>query len=131
MFGVGKARNLKLGTRNFGVVDNVLVDLVSEAQRIKLFAQPGDEFHLVSCEDFSCRIVWIADYDRLCFFIEGGPKLVAIEYETFIRSIKRNEARTCTGDDRVRHVVFVIRIEDDYLLAGIDRRHRGCDHALG
>src|ERR1700686_285465 len=42
-------------------VKNVLVDRISEAERIKLAGQAGDEFHFVAGENLAGGIVRIAD----------------------------------------------------------------------
>ncbi len=51
-------------------IKNVLVDLVSEAKRVKLLAKPGNEFHLTAGKNFACRIIRIADDDGFRLFVE-------------------------------------------------------------
>src|SRR5688572_28395736 len=98
---------------NFVVVNYVLVYLVGEAQSVELLAESRDKLHLIARVDLSSWIVRIADYDRLCLFIERGAQLVTIEYEAIVRSVERHETRPRAGDDRVRHIVLIIGIKDD------------------
>src|SRR6476469_7795359 len=66
----------ELGHRNvfdvgaFARIKNMLVNLVGEAERVKLLTEAGDKLHLIASENFSGRIVWIADDDRLGFLIK-------------------------------------------------------------
>src|SRR6185369_5343433 len=71
------AHAVDLGHRdvlNFGAdawIENVFVDLVSETKRVKLLAESGDEFHFVTGENFSRRIIWVANNDCLGVFVES------------------------------------------------------------
>src|SRR5215211_7176541 len=42
-------------------VEDVFVNLIREAKRIELLAEPGDKLHLVASENFSSRIIRIAN----------------------------------------------------------------------
>src|SRR2546425_1648465 len=60
-------------------IQNVFVDLVGEAEGVELATESADKFHFVASENFSCRIVGIADDDRFGFWIERGAQLFSIK----------------------------------------------------
>src|SRR6185295_13224474 len=76
------AHAVELGHRDvfdlsaFAWIKNVLVDLVREAEGVELDAKSGDEFHLVACENFSRRIIWIANDDRFRLLVERSAQLI-------------------------------------------------------
>ena len=57
----------------------MFVNLVGEAERVKLLTERGDEFHLFPRKNFAGGIVGIANDDRPGFVVEGGTQLVSVE----------------------------------------------------
>ena len=102
-------------------VKNVFVNFVSEAERVELLTESGDEFHLIARENFARWIIGITDDDRFSFVIECRAQLVVVEIP--VRRSERNVARLRIRQDRVRRIVFIKRLEHDYFLAWIDGRH--------
>jgi hypothetical protein len=61
--------------------------------------------------------------------VEGGAQFVAVERP--VGRAQGDVARARVGEDGVGRVVLVERLEDDDLVAGVDRRHHRRDHAFG
>ena len=61
------------------VVDDVLVDLVGDRDRVPLAAQRGDRLELVAREHLAGRVVRRVDDDRLGLVVERRRELVGIE----------------------------------------------------
>ena len=111
------------------VVQDVLVDLVGDGVAVPAPAEPPDVFQLVAGEDLPGRIVWRVDDNRLGVLVEGGREFTAIDRE--IRSAQRHVTRCRSGEDHVRPVILVERLEDDHLVARIDHGQHRRDHRLG
>src|SRR5437879_8983370 len=60
-------------------VDEMLIDLVRDRQRVELLAETGDERQLVPGVDLPGRVVWSVDDDRPGAGIEGPAQLVAVK----------------------------------------------------
>src|ERR1043166_248177 len=110
-------------------VKNVLVDLIREAERVELLAEAGYEFHLIARENFSGRIIRIANDDRFRLLVERRSQLVAIE--TPVRRAQRNVTWLRVGKDRTRRIFFNKRPHKKTFFARIDCRHHRRDHAFG
>src|SRR5687768_3981460 len=52
-------------------IENMFVDLVREAERVKFLAKSGDKFHLFTTEDFPGGVVWITNDNRFGVGVEG------------------------------------------------------------
>ena len=90
---------------------------------------------LVAREHLAGRIVRRVEDDRFRLVVEGGGELVGIERPVGLparhRLVQRDVARRRAGQDRVRPVVLVERLEDDHLVARIDDRHHRRHHRFG
>ena len=65
-------------------INDMFVNLVGKADSIKFLAQIGNKFEFVKAENFSGRIVRVADNYCLCFFIKSGAKFVFFKIKSVI-----------------------------------------------
>src|SRR5207302_6537999 len=107
-------------------VDEMLIDLVRDRQRVELLAETGDERQLVPGVDLPGRVVWGVDDDRPGAGIEGPAQLVTVKVP--IRWHQRYHHRRGAGQDAVGPVVLVEGLEDDDLIARVDEREDGRQH---
>ena len=112
-------------------VDYVLVDLVREAIRIVRAAEIGDELEFVLRKDLARWIIRMAKYDRARSRVKGGRKLFLIKNKAVLGAIERYITRRCVCKDRIRPVILIERLEQDDLVARIDRGHHRRDHPFG
>ena len=111
------------------VVEHVLVDFIGNGVGIPADAEVPDGFELGALENLSRGIIRGVQDDGLRLRAERGGEFRRIEFP--IGRIKIYEAGGGAGEDRVGPVVFVKRLEDHHLVAGIDdRQHRG-NHCFG
>ena len=82
-----------------------------------------------AAEDLPGRIVRRINNDGFGLVVECGGQFRLVEGP--VRPAKLNVSRSRAGDDRVRTVVLVERLEDDDFIAGIDDRQQNIDHAFG
>ena len=111
------------------LVDDVLVDLVGDRNRVPFAAEGRDRLELGAGEHFAGRIVRCVQDDGLRPVIERSRELVRIERP--IGFAQRDVARRSAGKDRVRAVVLVKRLEDHHFVARIDDGHHRRHHRLG
>ena len=112
-----------------GVVEDVLVDLVGDAERVELLAEPGDQLQLGAAEHLAAGIVRRVDDDRARPRREGGAELVGIDDE--VGAVERDEDELRSAHRRVRDIVLVEGLEDDDFVALFDDREHGRHHGLG
>ena len=110
-------------------VDDVLVDVVGEDERVVLVARAGDQLELGAVEHLAGRVVRRVEDDGPRARPEGGAQLVGVDAP--VRLVQRHVARDGAGEDGVGPVVLVERLEDDHLVARVHQRQHGRDHPLG
>ena len=89
----------------------------------------GDQRHLVARQHAARRIVRRVDDDRLRARVERLAQTIGVERP--VRPLERNEHRLGAGENRVRTIVLVERLEDDHLVARIHQRHEHRRHRFG
>ncbi len=82
-----------------------------------------------AAENLSRGIVRRINNDGLGLVVECRGQFGLIKSP--VRTAKLNESRSRAGDDRIRAVVLVERLEDDDFIAGIDHGQQHVDHAFG
>ena len=137
--GLGKARAADRALPHAGqavhidvlvaLVDNVLIHLVHDGERVILDAQLRDELQLVVSEHLAGGVRRVADEDGLCALFERVFQHVCIEVER--RRDQRDEDRFTVSHDGLRAVVLKIRGEHDDLVAGVRQGEDRIDHGLG
>ena len=110
-------------------VNEVLIDLVSDRERVVGDAQLGDQLELGPRVNLACRVVRRVDDDGPRPGVEGAPQVVGIKAP--IRGPQGDVAGHRPAEDAVRAVVLVERLEDHDLVARIDRGEHGGDHGFG
>jgi hypothetical protein len=95
-------------------INDVLVDLVGDDERVVLARQLENEKQFFAGEDFARGIRGIAEYERLWFLREGPAQLVRIETE--LRRLEPDVDRLRAGEDRIGGVILVEGREDDDLV---------------
>ena len=111
------------------VVEDVLVDLIRDAKAIELLAEGGNLVQFRPCEDLAAGVVRSVHDDRAGALSESSAKLRGVERE--FEAVERDEDEGGAAHRRVRHVVFVERLEDDDLIAGLNDGEHGGHHRLG
>ena len=111
------------------VVQNVFVNFVGDRQHIPFLAEIGDKLELFAAEYLPCWVIRRINNDRLRLVVERCRQFRFVKRP--IGPAKLNVARGCAGNDRVRSVIFVERLEDDHFIAGIDHRKQNIDHGFG
>ena len=110
-------------------IDDMLIDLVHDGERVILDAELGNELQLVIGKDLAGRVRRVADQNGLCTLPERVLQHVCIEIE--FRRDKRHKDRFTVGHDGLRAVILEIRGEHDDLIAGIRQGKDRIDHCLG
>src|SRR5882762_9413275 len=111
------------------LINDVLVDFISDRERIPAHAEVADEFQLFAREYLARRIVRRIYDDRLGAGTEGAQQFIAVKAP--VRRAKLHETRRGAGKNRVGTVIFIVRFEDDDLIARIDDPHHGRHHGFG
>ncbi len=98
----------------------MLVDLVGEQQRIELLAERADLLELAPREHLPRRIVRSVHDDGLGPLRKCGAELARIVVP--IRRVQLHVHGRGAGQDRVRAVIFVPRLEYDHFFSRIHGR---------
>ena len=112
-----------------GVVDDVLVDLVGEHERVVRLAQLADERELLASEDLARGVVRRVDDDRPRAVGERRTQLGLVDRP--VGCVQRDVARRRPRQHGIGAVILVERLEDDHLVTGIDGGEQRGDHGLG
>ena len=110
-------------------VDDMLVGLVGDDERVMLLGETQDRQQLGPREDLAARVRRVADDDGLGLLREGLGELVRIEVER--RRAQGHVDGLGAGEDRIGGVVLVERREDDHLVARIAGGHHRDHHRFG
>ena len=110
-------------------VDEMLVDLVRQADGVVLFAEVGDQLQLFLRVDLAGRVVRRVDDDRPGALCEGSAQLVRIERP--VGGPQGHIAGNGAAQDAVRAIVLIEGLEDDDLVARVEDREHRRDHRFG
>ena len=102
---------------------------VGDRPAVVLDAEIRDQRHLVAREHAARRVVRRVDDDRLGARVERLAQAIGVERP--VRPLERNEHRLRAGENRIRPIVLIERLEDDHLVAGIHERHEHRRHRFG
>ena len=111
------------------VIDDMLIDLVHDGERIVFDAEFGNKLQLVIGEDLTGRVRRVADQNGLCALLERILQHICIEVELWRH--QRHEDRLAVSHNGLRAVIFEIWGEHDDLIAGICQGKDRVDHGLG
>src|SRR5260370_28695293 len=111
------------------VENDVLVDFVSDRKSIPAHTEVADEFQFLAREHLARGIVRCIYNDRFGVGTKGTGQFFAIEAP--IRRPKLYKTGRGAGENRVRTVVLIVRLEDDHLIARLDCPHHCGHHGLG
>ncbi len=110
------------------IVEHVLVDFVGDEIRIPSHAKIADRFDLSTRKNFPRRIIRRIENDSLRRGAKRRGQFLRIE--TPLGGLQLDEARRCTGKNRVRSIIFIERLEDHHFIARIDDRHHRGHHGF-
>ena len=111
------------------VEDDALVDFIRDGEHVPALAQLRDHLQLVAREHLAGGIVRRVDHDGARAVAERALQFVGIEAP--IGFAQPHVFRFGAGEDRIRAVVLVERLEDDHLVSGIDTRQHHGHHRFG
>ena len=110
-------------------IQDVLVDLIGERPDVVLNAQVGDEGQLLAREDVARRIVRRVHDDRAGLRRERRAQPIRVELP--VGGLQRHEHRLRAGENCIRAIVLVPRLEDDDLVVRVDQREEDRGHRFG
>src|SRR5262249_38186312 len=105
-----------------------------DAVSVPADAQVAYEFKFRARKNLTGRVVGRVQDDGLGMRTKGGGQFGVVERPVLFGGAGRthaHEAGRCAGQDRVRAVVFIERLEHNDLVAGIDDGHYGGHHGFG
>ncbi len=117
--------NFSSGSR----IDDVFVNFIGEAERVKLLTESGDKLHFIAAEYLAGGVVGIADNDSSCLFVEGCAQLLLVEIP--FRGLQRNVAWLGIRKDPIGRVVLIERFKEDHFVTGVNRCHHRGNHSFG
>jgi hypothetical protein len=111
------------------VIEDMFVDLVGDAEGFVLLTEFGDEGEFVEREDAAGGVVGRVDDDGLGLRGEGAAEFVGVEGP--IGGVEGDEFAGGAAELEVGVIVFVVGLEDDDFVTGVDESEEDGGHAFG
>ena len=111
-------------------VDKLTINLIREQIKVILLHKVADLIHLLTRVEITCRIIRVADQNRLCALSNQLLKLLHRRKSKTSLDRRRYCLDHSSRRHRKRHIVSICRLRNDNLITRIKAGHKCKKHRL-
>ena len=111
-------------------VDKLTINLIREQIKVILLHKVTNLIHLLTRVEITCRIIRVADQNRLCALSNQLLKLLHRRKSKTVLNRRRHSLDHSTRRHSKRHIVSICRLRNDDLITRIKAGHECEKHSL-